>query len=260
MNSFLQVNGAQLEVSVCSPKVNQDQEIAVLLLHEGLGCVASWKDFPQQLAYALQLDVITYSRIGYGNSSPVDVPRPLTYMHIEAQQWLPGVVAQLPYNQFILIGHSDGGSIALIYAGSASQKNLLGVVTLAAHVHNEALCVTSIEKARQAYMHGDLRAGLAQYHGANVDGAFWGWNQAWLDPDFMRWNIEEYLPCIRVPVLVIQGDDDEYGSAKQAQTIAACAGSHTEVLMIPDCRHLIHRDAPATLLNALQQFINSLLG
>ena len=260
MNHFLAVNGAQLEVSLCSPEVNQGQEIAVLLLHEGLGCVASWKDFPQQLAQALQLDVITYSRIGYGNSSPVDVPRPLTYMHIEGEQWLPEVVAQLPYKQFILVGHSDGGSIALIYAGSALRPSLLGVVTLAAHVYNEPLCVTSIAKAREAYTQGKLREGLAQYHGENVDGAFWGWNKVWLDPDFMNWNIEEYLPGISVPVLAVQGDDDEYGSANQVQTIVSLAGARTEALMIPECRHLIHRDAPATLLNVMQQFVSSLLG
>lgn len=258
MAQFLEVNGAQLEVKTFAAPASADPETAVVLLHEGLGCIALWKDFPQQLADALSLAVVAYSRIGYGSSSPVELPRPLDYMQIEGEQWLPRVLDQLPYQRFILIGHSDGGSIALVHAGSDPGDRLLGVVTLAAHVHNEPICVASIEKARDAYQQGTLRDALERYHGANVDCAFWGWNRAWLDPEFLQFNIEHYLPQIRVPMLVVQGEQDEYGSPGQVDTIVAKAGGPAEALMIPECRHSVHRDAPELLIAAITQFINSI--
>lgn len=258
MSQFLTVKGALLEVETFPAEAQSNQNTAIVLLHEGLGCIALWKDFPQRLADRTGLDVVAYSRIGYGGSSPVETPRPLNYMQIEGEEWVPEVLDLLPYQKFILVGHSDGGSIALVHAGSNPGARLLGAVTLAAHVHNEPLCVASIEKAKEAYEAGGLRDGLQRYHGDNVDCAFWGWNQAWLHPDFLDFNIEAYLPCIQVPVLAIQGEQDEYGSPKQVDTILALAGGPTDGLMIPNCRHSIHRDAPEALLSAINDFINSI--
>lgn len=259
MNQFLPVKGALLEVETFSAGSSRASNTAFVLLHEGLGCIALWKDFPQWLADITGLDVVAYSRIGYGGSSSVQTPRPLYYMQIEGEVWLPEVLDLLPYERFILVGHSDGGSIALVHSGSNPGERLLGTVTLAAHVHNEPLCVASIKKAKEAYENGTLREGLVRYHGDNVDCAFWGWNQAWLHPDFVEFNIEEYLPRIKVPLLVIQGELDEYGSQAQVDTIISLAGGSAEALMIPDCRHSIHRDAPQTLLNAINNFSKQLV-
>lgn len=258
MSQFLTVKGAVLEVETFSAEVPKAVDTAIVLLHEGLGCIALWKDFPQRLADYTGLTVVAYSRIGYGGSSAVETPRPLNYMQIEGEEWVPEVLDLLPYTQFILVGHSDGGSIALVHAGSNPGARLLGAVTLAAHVHNEPLCVASIEKAKEAYEAGGLRDGLARYHGDNVDCAFWGWNQAWLHPDFLDFNIEAYLPRIQVPLLAIQGQQDEYGSPKQVDTIVALAGGPAEGLTIPNCRHSIHRDAPQVLLDSISQFIHRL--
>lgn len=259
MTQFLTVKGALLEVETFKAESGRAADTALVLLHEGLGCIALWKDFPQRLADKTGLDVVAYSRIGYGNSSPVETPRPLNYMQIEGEDWVPEVLDLLPYKRFILVGHSDGGSIALVHSGFNPGERLLGTVTLAAHVHNEPLCVASIEKAKEAYESGNLREGLARHHGDNVDCAFWGWNQAWLHPDFLDFNIEEYLPRISVPVLAIQGEQDEYGSKKQVDTIVALAGGPSKGLMIPNCRHSIHRDAADTLLDAINEFSNALI-
>jgi len=259
MTQFVTVNGALLEVETFFAESSRAPDTALVLLHEGLGCIALWKDFPQRLADQTRLDVVAYSRVGYGGSAPVEIPRPLNYMQIEGEEWVPQVLDLLPYQKFILVGHSDGGSIALVHSGSNPGERLLGTVTLAAHVHNEPLCVASIEKAKVAYESGTLREGLARHHGDNVDCAFWGWNQAWLHPDFLDFNIEEYLPRIQVPVLAVQGEQDEYGSKTQVDTIVEHAGGPAEPLMIPNCRHSIHRDAPETLLSAIDKFSNQLI-
>lgn len=167
---------------------------------------------------------------------------------------------QLEYVQFILVGHSDGGSIALIFAGTSTDDHLIGVVTLAAHVFNEPVCVASIEKASDAYEGCGLRQGLARYHGDNVDCAFWEWNKAWLDPDFLDFNIESYLESIRVPLLVVQVDLDEYGTLDQVDAIVSQAGSRSESLVIPNCRQSINRDAPDQLIAAIKEFKHSLKG
>lgn len=258
MASFIDVEGRLHETLVTTPIGGASNNTAFVLLHEGLGCVELWKDFPQQLADQTGSDVVAYSRGGYGKSSPVEVPRPLDYMAEEATVWLPKIMKQLDYDHYILIGHSDGGSIALIYAGTSTDDRLIGAVTLAAHVFNEPVCVASIEKAKEAYESGELRQGLARYHGDNVDCAFWGWNKAWLDPEFLDFNIELYLKSIRVPLLVVQGDLDEYGTLDQVEAIVSQAGSRSEQLVIPNCRHSIHRDAPEQLIPAIKEFQNSL--
>ncbi|OAN52245.1 alpha/beta hydrolase [Paramagnetospirillum marisnigri] len=231
---------------------------SLVLLHEGLGCVAIWKGFPEKLAEATGCGIFVYSRRGYGKSSPVPLPRPLTYMHHEGLDVLPRLLETLDLGPVVLVGHSDGASISLIHAGGTPAPTVLGVVAMAPHVMNEEVCVASIRLAKTAYESGDLRARLIGLHHDNVDCAFWGWNGAWLDPDFMAWNLEEFLPGIRVPVMVIQGRDDEYGSAVQYDSIQAKCGGSVEVVLLDKCRHSPHKDQPDTTLAAIARFVEGL--
>ena len=201
---------AELELESAWQGPPRDGGPELVLLHEGLGSLAQWRDVPAQLGRP----ALVYSRQGYGRSSPVTVPRPLTYMHDEAAR-LPEILAAERVVDPILVGHSDGASIAIIAAGSGAVQPR-GLVLIAPHVFVEDISIESIAKARDAYP--ELRPKLARYH-ADVDGAFWGWNRAWLDPEFRRWNIEAYLPGIHAPVLVVQGSADEYGTMAQVEAI-----------------------------------------
>jgi pimeloyl-ACP methyl ester carboxylesterase len=225
-----------------------------VFLHEGLGCVGTWRDFPAEVARASGLGALVYSRWGYGGSDPVTPPRPLTYMHDEAHRSLPEVLAAAGVRDAILIGHSDGASIALIHAGSGAADRVRALVLLAPHVFCEDVSVQSIALAAEAYRQGDLRERLERRHGANTEGAFWGWNRAWLDPAFRAWNIEEFLPRVRVPVLVIQGLDDEYGTLHQVEAIEAQCGGPVERLLLPACGHAVHRDQPDAARDAIARF------
>ncbi len=229
----------------------------LVLLHEGLGSVAMWKDFPSRLAHATACPALVYSRYGYGRSDPITAPRPVSYMHDEALRTLPALLDALGVERPILVGHSDGASIALVHAGGAGRP-VTALVLLAPHVVVEDVSLRSIEAARQAYLETDLRARLARHH-ADVDSAFWGWNRVWLDPAFRSWNIEEYLPRIRCPVLAIQGTDDEYGTLDQLARLAAVVPD-TETLELADCRHSPHRDQPAAVLEAVTRFVDRVTG
>ncbi len=178
-------------------------------------------------------------------------------MHDEARHVLPRVLAAAGIADCVLVGHSDGGSIALIYAGGAPRPGLRALVLEAPHVFVEPLSVESIAAAAEAYRHGDLRARLERRHGANVDCAFWGWNRAWLDPGFLAWNIEEFLPQVTVPVLAIQGEDDPYGTLRQVEAIAAQAGGAVETLALPACGHAPHRDQEERVLAAMAAFLGA---
>ena len=237
--------------------VGQTTRPTLVLLHEGLGSVAMWRDFPGRLAHATGCNALVYSRYGYGNSDPLSGDRPVRYMHDEAQVALPELLDRLAVERPILVGHSDGGSIALIYAG-AGARPVAGVVTLAAHVLVEDISVASIAAAKTAYETTELRARLARYH-ADVDSAFWGWNRIWLHPDFRAWNIEEYLPSIACPVLAIQGDDDEYGTMEQMRRIGAQVDD-IELLALEDCRHSPHRDQPDAVIDAITRFVDRISG
>ena len=227
----------------------------LVFLHEGLGSVGMWRDFPARLAEAAACGALVYSRGGHGHSDPVPLPRPLRFMHDEALLVLPEVLDAAEVRDAILVGHSDGGSIALIHAGSGKGARVRALLLGAPHVFCEEISVRSIEAAAEKYREGDLRRALERHHGANVDVAFWGWNDAWLDPGFRAWNIEEYLPGIRVPVLVIQGEDDEYGTLKQLDAIeAGCSGPVTR-LVLPGCGHSPHREYPDRTLEAMVAFL-----
>jgi pimeloyl-ACP methyl ester carboxylesterase len=228
----------------------------LVLLHEGLGCVALWRDTPARLAQATGCGVFAYSRLGYGGSDPVPLPRPLTYMHDEAAR-LPGVLDAAGVRRAILVGHSDGASIAAIYAGSRYDPRVRGLVLIAPHFFTEETGLASIASARDAYEHGDLRTRLARHH-RDVDVAFRGWNAAWLDPGFRAWRIDEFLPYIRVPMLLIQGERDEYGTAAQLRAVEEVAYGPVETLIVPGAGHAPHRDAPDLVLGAVEAFAHRL--
>ena len=258
MTDFLQIDGHNLEFTWHGP--GPDEAPTLVFLHEGLGCVALWRDFPAKLAAATGCGACVYSRLGYGKSDPCKLPRPIRFMHTEGLEVLPRVLAAAGIQDCILVGHSDGGSIAIVYAGGTPAVPLRGLITAAAHVFCEQLSVDSIALARVQYERHDLRQKLEKYHGTNTKFAFRGWNDVWLHPDFMQWNIEEYLPGIKVPMLAIQGVDDQYGTAAQIEAIAAQTGPRTQTLMLPDCRHAPHVEQQQATLEAMQRFIRALLG
>jgi len=227
----------------------------LVFLHEGLGSVSAWRDFPARVAERTKLGAMIYSRWGYGKSDPVTLPRPLTYMHDEARV-LPELLDSTAIESAILVGHSDGASIALLAAG---HPRVRGLVLFAPHVFVEDVSVTSIEAARIAYETTDLRSKLARHH-ADVDGAFWGWNRAWLDPGFRAWNIESCLPLVRVPTLLVQGRDDPYGTLAQLDAIERGVSAPVTRLVLDRCGHAPHRDHPEACLDAIAGFVQSLQG
>ncbi|MBL8660439.1 MAG: alpha/beta fold hydrolase [Rhodospirillales bacterium] len=228
----------------------------LVLLHEGLGCVRLWRGFPEALARRTGLGVFLYSRAGYGRSSPALGPLPVDYHRIEALEVLPAVLAAAGVDRPVLVGHSDGGTIALINAGEA-EPPALAVVTMAAHVFNEDVTLEGIVAAREAFTGTDLRARLSVYHGNNVDGAFWGWCDAWLSPAFRDWNVELHLPSVTCPVLVIQGEDDHYGTDAQVKAIAGQVSGPAEMLMIADCGHAPHLEQPERACAAIAAFLRT---
>ena len=247
-------------VTVCSHRIEYERigisrahRPTLVFLHEGLGSIARWKDFPDRVAQATHCDAVVYSRHGYGNSDPLAEPRTVRYMHDEALIALPDFLDRLSIARPILIGHSDGGSIALIHAGAAARP-VTAVITLAAHVMVEDVSVASITAAKTTYETTDLRARLARHH-ADADSAFLGWNRIWLAPEFRGWNIEETLPRIACPVLAIQGADDEYGTMEQMHRIGAKVAD-VELLELEDCRHSPHRDQPEAVLAAVTRFVD----
>lgn len=254
---FFAIEGLRLEYQLLTP--DQSQALTLVLLHEGLGCVALWKEFPRQLAETSGCRVLSYSRAGYGGSDPCPLPRPLRFMHDEGLRVLPKILDAAGIEQAVLVGHSDGASIALIHAGGLADRRIRGLILMAPHVFVEELTLTSIRQARDAYADTDLRQRLRRYHGDNVDCAFLGWSVAWLDPSFLQWNLEEYLPTIGVPVLLIQGEEDNYGTLRQLEAIKAQLPGKVEGVILPACGHSPFRDQPEKTLQASAAFLNNLV-
>jgi pimeloyl-ACP methyl ester carboxylesterase len=228
----------------------------LVFLHDGIGCAATWRDFPAALARETGSGALVYSRAGYGGSDPVPLPRPLTYMHEEGFSGLPDLLDALGVRETFLVGHSDGGSISLLHASTArSRPRVRALLLEAPHVFCEEITVRSIAKAGDDYLHGDLKARLARYHGANVECAFRGWNRAWLDPGFLDWNIEGYLPAVTVPALVVQGADDPYGTLRQVDAIERKSGGPVRRLVLDRCGHSPHRDRRESTLEAMASFV-----
>jgi pimeloyl-ACP methyl ester carboxylesterase len=256
MEPAMIIDGRTLETQRWGP--GPDQAPTLVLLHEGLGCVALWRDVPELLAAATGCGVFAYSRFGYGASDRVALPRPMTYMHDEALTILPRVLDAAGIRRAVLVGHSDGGSIATIHAGAVQDERVVGAVLIAAHFFVEALNIASIREIKAAYEQGDLRARLAKYH-RDVDVAFRGWNDAWLDPRFEKFNITGYAARIRVPVLALQGADDPYGTPEQLRVLERSASCPLETRLIADARHSPHLEAKDATLAAIVPFVRSTL-
>jgi len=249
-------DGKRLEAVAYGPP--PEQAPTIVMLHEGLGCVALWRDFPQKLAAATGYGVFAYSRAGYGGSERTDLPRPLDYMSREARFSLRPVLEAIGLERGILLGHSDGASIAVIYAGEHSDERIKGLVLMAPHVFTEEMGLASIAEARHAYETGDLRARLAKYH-AHVDNAFCGWNGAWLDPRFKAWNIADAVGGWRAPALLIQGVDDQYGTMAQIRAIEARSPALVTSLILEACRHSPQIDQPQATLDAIAGFCTEVM-
>lgn len=243
--------GASLEARCWGP--SPDEAATIVLLHEGLGSVGLWRDFPERLAAATGHGVLAYSRAGYGASDPCPLPRPLDYMEREATGPLPQVLDAAGLRRVILLGHSDGASIAALHAGSVEDFRVRGLVLMAPHLFVEEVSVRAIAAAREAYARGELRDRLARHH-ASPDTAFRGWCDAWLDPGFRAWNITDALEYIRVPVLAIQGAEDEYGTPAQLAALEAVPAP-VETHLLPGCRHSPHLDRPEEVLRLITDFI-----
>jgi pimeloyl-ACP methyl ester carboxylesterase len=229
----------------------------VVFLHEGLGSVSMWRDFPARLCEAVGARGLVYSRPGYGRSTPRQRGERWDpdFMHRQALEVLPALLAALGIDEPIwLFGHSDGGSIALLHAAHRPAATA-GAIVLAPHIHTEPFGLASIAKARIAYESGGLRERLARHH-VDPDSAFYGWNDAWLDPRFATWNIEAEIDTIACPLLAVQGLDDEYGTLEQIRGIARRV-PQTKLLELPGCGHSPHRDRAEELLAACARFVAS---
>ncbi len=273
---LIKIAGRNLEYAWHGP--SPEAVPTLVFLHEGLGCVAMWRDFAARLAEQTGCGALVYSRAGYGKSDPIELPRPVRFMHDEALTTLPQVLDAFSIREAILVGHSDGGSIAIIHAGGTRDERVRGLILEAPHVFVEELGLESIRSIAANYREEAagrmpanrpqnagapvgamcLRQRLVRYHGAQVDQTFWGWNDVWLSPEFEWWNIEEYLPAIRVPVLLIQGADDQYGTGEQIRRIEAGCRSPVRMVLLANCGHSPHLDQPESTLEAMKEFAGEL--
>jgi pimeloyl-ACP methyl ester carboxylesterase len=255
----LVADGHQLRAECVEPEKNLSKTRPTLVfLHEGLGCIAMWRDYPATLCAAVGCPGLIYERWGYGESDPLTGPRTPKYLHDEALKSLPEVLEQCNITDAILIGHSDGGSIALMFAAEHPDK-VRGIITEAAHVFVEDVTLRGIREAVEIYETTDLREKLSKYHFDNTEKMFHGWADTWLSRKFRDWNIEEYLPRIHSPLLIMQGEDDEYGTPAQVESIARHVAAPARSLLVPDCGHIPHHQSPEVVLNEMKQFIITLI-
>jgi len=255
-SGFLTIGDSNLEYRMTGP--SPDSAPTIVMLHEGLGSVGLWGDFPDKLQAATGAGVFAWSRAGYGASTPAKLPRPLDYMHVEALDVLPKLLDAIGFRRGLLLGHSDGASIAAIYAGSHQDHRIQGLALIAPHFIVEDISVASIAQIRNAYETTSLKEKLSRWH-KDVDNAFHGWNSAWLDPGFRNWDISEYLAYIRVPVAILQGMDDQYGTLRQVEIAQEECYCPVDVTLIPGAGHQPHREAPAPTLDAISDFANAVL-
>ncbi len=255
-SGFLTVGAAHLEYRMVGPP--PEQAPMIVMLHEGLGSAGLWGDFPERLQAATGAGVFAYSRAGYGNSTPAKLPRPLDYMHVEALNVLPKLIDKIGFRRGILLGHSDGASIAAIYAGSRQDHRVEGLALIAPHFIVEDVGLASIAEIRTAYETTNLKEKLARWH-KDADNAFHGWNNAWLDPKFRDWDISEYLAYIRVPIAIVQGADDQYGTMRQIEIAREECYCPVDVTVIPGAGHSPHRETPNAALDAVADFAKAVL-
>lgn len=251
------ISGTRLEYVRLSSAHPREGAPAIVFLHEGLGSISMWRDFPQKIADATGCEAVVYSRAGYGRSDPAKQPRAVDYMHDEGLAVLPAVLAELGLDRPILFGHSDGGSIALLCAGGTDTR-LAGIIVMAPHVLVEDITLSGIVRAGEVWASTDLAAKLGKHH-ADGQTVFRNWIDIWLAPDFRDWNIEEYLPRIKCPVLAIQGEDDEYATMAQIDRIAAQADD-VDLVKLADCRHSPHKDQSQAVINVVAEFVARVIG
>jgi pimeloyl-ACP methyl ester carboxylesterase len=249
--TYADVRGARIECGWIRPVAPRGPTI--VFLHEGLGSIAMWKDFPSRVADATSCNAFLYSRRGHGHSEPLAAPHRLDFMHDEALAVLPELLDRMDIESPVLFGHSTGASIALIHAGD-SGRSVAGVIAMAPHVIVEDLTLRSIAAGREAYLTNDLPEKLGRHH-RDADAVFTSWTEIWLDPEFRAWNIEACVSRIQCPILAIQGEDDEYGTMDQVERIARLARD-VELLKLSDCRHAPHRDQPETVVDAVVRFVD----
>jgi pimeloyl-ACP methyl ester carboxylesterase len=253
---FLDLPPLRLEYRMIGPR--PDVAPTIVMLHEGLGSVGLWGGFPEKIAAATGAGVFVYSRAGYGQSSPGQLPRSTAFMHEEARDVLPRVLDAIGFQRGLLLGHSDGASIAAIYAGSVQDHRVRGLVLLAPHFFTEEMGLAEIRRACEAFATGTFREKLKRWH-ADVDCAFRSWSEPWLDPEFRKWDITDALGYIRVPILIVQGDSDQYGTLKQLDVAKEECFCPVETAVLPGIRHVPHREAPELTLTIVADFINRLL-
>ena len=255
---FLEIDGASLEYRMIGSR--PDRAPTIVMLHEGLGSVSAWGEFPQKLAERTGVGVFVYSRAGYGRSSPVSLPRPLDYMQREATDVLPKLLDAIGFRRGVFLGHSDGASIATIYAGSIQDHRVRGLALIAPHFFVEDFTIAEIERAKELYAGSNLRERLARHHGEKVDAMFYGWANHWTAPERRDWTMVERLPAIRCPVLVIQGERDEHGTIAQVEAIEAGAGGPVARYLVPNCGHSPHLEAPAAVVSQVAAFLATAAG
>jgi pimeloyl-ACP methyl ester carboxylesterase len=254
--NHIKIDGKNLYYEFINKDFLSEGKPLLVFLHEGLGCSELWRDFPLLVSNATKSPVLLYDRYGYGKSEGLKENRTQDYMHTEALKTLPEFFKKLDLETYpkILIGHSDGGSIAIIYAGRFSE-NLKGIITEAAHLFTEEITQSGIKEVKKAFESGNLKRMLRKYHGEKTDSMFYGWADTWLAFEAGNWNIEEYLEGIKVPVLAIQGADDEYGSIKQLESIKKGVGSLANTELIPDCGHIPHFQSKDLVFKMITDFV-----
>ena len=248
-SAFVNVRGHSLEYQRIAAAADGP---TLVFLHEGLGSISQWRDFPKRIVEATGLPALVYARYGHGRSEALQQPHGVDFMHREALESLPELLRQLEIERPILVGHSDGASIALIYAGSGHP--LQGLVAMAPHVFVEDISIEGITAAKQAFETTDLPQKLARHH-RDAAKTFYGWNDVWLAPAFRAWNIESFLPAIKCPLLAIQGHGDEYGTMAQLDAIARQAGGPVELLKLEHCGHSPQKDQPEIVAGAIAEFV-----
>ena len=254
-HGFVTAGGKRLEAQCFGP--SPAEAPTLVLLHEGLGCLALWRDFPQALAQVTGWGVFVWSRAGYGLSDLDELPRPLDYMTREAVDVLPEVLDAIGFQRGVLMGHSDGATIAAIYAGSVSDHRVRGLVLMAPHFFTEEIGLRQIAAAREAFAKGDLRAKMAKYH-RDAAHTFKGWNDVWMDPGFRAWTVSDVIDYLRIPVLAVQGGNDEYGTLAQIEEIETRSYAPVETLILKECRHAPHVDRREAVLEGVNDFVTRL--
>lgn len=237
---------------------NYSEKPTIIFLHDSLGCIELWRDFPEKLLEMTQCNILVYDRVGYGKSSNFSNPkRNNDYLEIEADN-LNEIITKLSIEKTILFGHSDGGSISLI-TGAKYPSQIIGIITEGAHIFVEDETLEGINKSIDIYNRTDLRKKLEKYHGDKTEEMFFAWTNTWTSQEYKDWNIEEFLPLIKCPVLVIQGVDDEYGTEKQVKGIVNQVSGISKELLIPDTKHTPHKEKPEFVLEKTAEFINSII-